>query len=205
MLDVVSTPIALNVLNQAQQGDHDAFAQIQLTLEPQIRRFVRRLTRDSDSVDDIVQDTFIALYRNLGRIDPIEHIRPYAFGIARRRCYDDMRRRGRVSFFSYDEEPDFGDTFVSPILADDAASPDEAAHWLLLSLEVQRAIDRLPEVQRQVLILYCEQDLTYEEIAEIMDAQVGTIKSRMHYAKRALRGLLRPQVLDAIELELNNE
>lgn len=205
MLDVVSTPIALNVLNQAQQGDHDAFAQIQLTLEPQIRRFVRRLTRDSDSVDDIVQDTFIALYRNLGRIDPIEHIRPYAFGIARRRCYDDMRRRGRVSLFSYDEEPDFGDTFVSPILADDAASPDEAAHWLLLSLEVQRAIDRLPEVQRQVLILYCEQDLTYEEIAEIMDAQVGTIKSRMHYAKRALRGLLRPEVLDAIELELNNE
>ncbi|MDI9639750.1 RNA polymerase sigma factor [Geitlerinema splendidum] len=193
------------MLQDAQQGDHDAFADILAALEPQIRRFVRRLTRSSDSVDDIVQDTFIALYRNLDRINPASQLRPYAYGIARRRCYDDMRRKARQKYVTFEDEPDFDAPYFSPIIADDAAAPDETAHWLLLNLEVQRAIDRLPEVQRQVLILLCEQDLTYEEIAEIMGTNVGTIKSRVHYAKRALRGLMRPEILDAIQQELNDD
>jgi RNA polymerase sigma-70 factor (ECF subfamily) len=89
-------------------------------------------------------------------------------------------------------------------LPDDAQPPDEAAHWLLLHLEVQEAIDRLPELHRQALILYAEENLSYSEIAEVMNTSVGTVKSRMHYAKRILRGLLRSETLSALEAEFGS-
>jgi RNA polymerase sigma-70 factor (ECF subfamily) len=60
-------------------------------------------------------------------------------------------------------------------------------------------MERLPELQRQILIMYSEENLSYQEIAEILETNVGTVKSRLHYAKRALRGMLRPATLEAIE------
>src|SRR5262249_17370884 len=86
-------------------------------------------------------------------------------------------------------------------LPDNGLQPDEITDLLLLSLEVRAAIDRLPELQRQALILYSAEDLSYAEIAQIMNPTVGTWKSRIHYAKRSLRGLLKPATLRAIETD----
>ena len=57
--------------------------------------------------------------------------------------------------------------------------PEEVAHWLLLRLEVQAAMNKLPELQRQTLILHAEEGLAYQEIAEAMDTSIGTVKSRL--------------------------
>ncbi|HLU11645.1 MAG TPA: RNA polymerase sigma factor, partial [Oceanobacillus sp.] len=160
------------------------------------RRFVRRLMGSSEAEDDVLQDIFFALYRNLDRIDPIEKLRPYVFGIARRRAYDELRRR-KYDTVSLDEEPEDDEIYL-PIASTDTP-PDEVTHYLLLQLEVQQAMERLPELQRQVLIMYCEENLSYQEIAEILETNVGTVKSRIHYAKRALRGMLRPATLEAID------
>ncbi len=69
----------VTLLRQAQAGDNDAFAEIQSKFELHIHRFVLRLIGQHDDVDDIVQNTFIALYMNLDRIDPIEKLRPFLF------------------------------------------------------------------------------------------------------------------------------
>lgn len=185
-----------NLLQQVQAHDEIAFAELRAQIEPSVRRFVRRLTGGSDAEEDILQDVFIALYRNLDRIDPIEKLRPYVFGIARRRAYDELRRR-RFDTVSLDEEPE-EDDFYLPIASTDTP-PEDVTHWLLLQLEVQQAMERLPEIQRQVLIMYSEENLSYQEIAEILETNVGTVKSRIHYAKRTLRGMLRPAILEAIE------
>ena len=184
------------LLRQVQARDEHAFAELRGQIEPSVRRFVRRLTGGSEAEDDIIQDVFFALFRNLHRIDPIEKLRPYVFGIARRRCYDELRRR-KYDTVSLDEEPEEDETYLA--IASDEVPPDDVTHWLLLQLEVQQAMDRLPELQRQVLIMYSEENLSYQEIAEILDTNVGTVKSRIHYAKRALRGMLRPATLEAIE------
>jgi RNA polymerase sigma-70 factor (ECF subfamily) len=182
--------------------DKEIFGALQEQLEPGVRRFVRRLIGGGDIEDDIVQDVFIALYRNLDRIDPVEKLRPYLYRIARNRCYDELRRQRRFDPLSLDEESDFGGTSLMDTVTDDTTStPDETAHWLMLHVEVKQAIDRLPELQRQVLILYSEENLSYGEIAEVMNTSVGTVKSRLHYAKRSLRGLLRPETLRALEAE----
>jgi RNA polymerase sigma-70 factor (ECF subfamily) len=184
------------LLRQVQARDEQAFAELRAQIEPSVRRFVRRLTNGSEAEDDIVQDVFFALFRNLHRIEPIEKLRPYVFGIARRRCYDELRRH-KYETISLDEEPDDDAPYLA--IASDEAPPDDVTHWLLLQLEVQQAMERLPELQRQVLIMFSEENLSYQEIAEILETNVGTVKSRIHYAKRALRGMLRPATLEALE------
>ncbi len=190
-----------NLLLKVKDGDEEAFQQLQAELEPQIRRFVRRLIGSSYAEDDIIQDTFIALYRNLDRIEPIEKLRPYLYGIARNRCYTELRQTRRYQSVSLDDEPEIEFGEVSVTLADDATPPEEVAHWLMLHLEVQQAMNKLPESQRQVLLMYSEESLSYQEIAEVMDISVGTVKSRIFYAKRALRSLLRLETLKALEME----
>ena len=62
-------------------------------------------------------------------------------------------------------------------------------------------MDRLPELQRQTMILYCEEDLTYAQIAEAMTTDIGTVKSRIYYGRKNLRKLLKPEILEALGIE----
>ncbi len=195
------------LLRLAQEGDEDAFEQLHASLAPALGRFVRRLIGDGQEGEDVVQDTLMALYLNLSRIEPVEKLRPYVFRIARNRCYDILRRGGRYEEISIDEDED--DPFrvrVSFEIADEHSTPpEEAAYWMLLQLEVREAMDSLPELQRQSLILFAEEGMTYAEIAEVMGVNIGTIKSRLFHAKRNLRARLKPETLAAIMDELGED
>jgi RNA polymerase sigma factor (sigma-70 family) len=115
-----------------------------------------------------------------------------------------LRRGGRYDEVSIDEdEDDPMRVRVSFELADERATPpEEVAYWLLLQMEVREAMDSLPELQRQTLILFSEESLTYAEIAEVMGVSIGTIKSRLFHAKKNLRARLKPETLAAILEEL---
>jgi len=100
--------------------------------------------------------------------------------------------------YSLDDEP--ADAYASfETIPDGSQEPEEVAHWLMIQLEVRETIDRLPENQRQALILYAEEGLSYAEIAEAMNTNIGTIKSRLFHAKQNLRRLVRPEVLEALD------
>lgn len=181
---------------QAQAGDIEAFEDLRERLYTPVRRFVRRLIGMHDAEDDIIQDVFIALYYNLHRINSEDSMRPYLFRMVRNRCYDELRRRGRYDVLSLDDEP--VQMWVS-LVKQSASKPEELTHWMLLYLEVQEAMEQLPELQRQALILYSEENLSYAEIAEVMDVNIGTVKSRLYHAKQNLRRLLHPDTLRAVE------
>lgn len=193
----------IELLRLAQDGDYDAFEQLHALLSPGLLRFVTRLCGSAVDADDIVQDTLLSLYLNLDRVDPPEKLRPYVFRIARNRCYDLHRRDGRYESLSLDDEP--VSVRVSFDLADEARHPEDAAYWLLLNLEVREAMDSLPDLQRQTLLLYAEEGMTYNEIAEVMDVNIGTVKSRLFHAKKTLRARLKPETLAAIERDLSDE
>ena len=194
-------PIEQTLLKRAQDGDYDAFDELHLLLEPVIGRFVRRLVGYGQEAEDIVQDTFLSLFTHLDRIEPAKNLRPYLFRIARNRSYDLLRRQGRFEKVSLDDEP-IGVRVSFDLATQQDIPPEEVTHWILLNLEVQEAIDRLPERQRQTLILFAEENLTYAEIAEVIDVSIGTVKSRLFHAKKNLRGLLKPETLDLINEEL---
>jgi RNA polymerase sigma-70 factor, ECF subfamily len=190
------------LLRQTQAGDYDAFEQLYTQLQGPIRRFVRRLIGNAETVDDIVQLTFISLHRNLHRINPVENLRPYLFRIARNHSWDELRKQGRFEPMSLDDEAT--EVKVS-FTSDKQPEPEDTAHWILLHLEVQQAMEYLPEVQRQTLILYSEEEMSYHEIAVAMETNIGTVKSRLFQARKALRRLMRPQTLKALAAELNEE
>lgn len=187
-----------DLLRLAQAGDDRAYAHLLLKLEMPVRRFVRRLMGDHDTEDDIVQDVFIKLYQHIDAVDPGRGVRPYLFRIARNRCYDEMRRWQRRETVSLDDEP--VEAYAS-LHAQPQEQPEEIAHWLLIQLEVREAMDRLPDNQREALILFSEEEMSYAEIADVTDTSIGTVKSRLFHAKKNLRGLLRPETLRAIESE----
>ena len=191
------------LFEEAKAGNRTAFNRLQEILDPSVRRFIRRLVGISEAEDDIVQDAFLALYMNLERLKSREHLRPFLFRVVRNRCYDTLRRQGRFQFVPLDAASE--DSAVDPsFLTDRRKQPDEELHWRLLYSEVQKAIDRLPEIQRQAIILYCEEDLTYAQIAEAMATDIGTIKSRIFYGRRNLRNLLKPEILEALGIEKEN-
>ena len=195
----MSNEVEQQLLIEACNGDMDSYEELQLLLAPPIQRFVARLVNDPYIEDDIVQDVFIKFYQHMHRIDPVSHLRPYIFRIARNRCYDELRRKGRYDEVSLDDEP--VQVRVSFTQAHTQPQPDDITHWLLLHLEVREAIDQLPESQRQALILYSEENMSYAEIAEIMEVSIGTVKSRIYYAKKNLRQYLRPETIDVLEME----
>ena len=198
----MTAPLEQRLLLSARSGDYEAFEHLRSLLDLPVRRFIRRLIGLHDAEDDIVQTVFIALFFNMHKIEPVENLRPYLYRMVRNRCYDELREQGRFDVFSFDEEP----TWLSFTSENGfETQPEEVAHWLLLHLEVKEAIQKLPELQRETLILYAEENLSYAEIALVMESNIGTVKSRLHHAKRTLRQLLRPQTLMALESELQGE
>lgn len=191
------------LLEDAQQGDLDAYEELQHLLQPDIRRYIQRKIYDPYVVDDILQEVFLAFYQNMHRIDPPENLRPYIFRIARNKCYDDLRKVERRDDISLDDEPTR--VRVSFTEANHQPKPDDMTHWMLLHMEVLEAMEQLPDNQRETLMLFSEEQMSYAEIADIMDVSIGTVKSRLYYAKKNLRGYLRPETLDVLNSEFNDE
>ncbi len=184
------------LFSEAKEGDRGAFSRLQLALQPSVLRFAVRLVGRYERELDIVQDAFVSLYMNLDRVSSAEHLRPYLFRIVRNLCYDELRRRGRYRHVSFDDD-DISETVVA-MMADPEDLPDETAQWAQVFAIVQRAMDTLPELQRQALILYAEEGLTYAQAAEAMGCDIGTIKSRIHNGRKNLVALSPSEVLSAI-------
>ncbi len=176
-------------LDQIKNGDDDAFIEFYAYFESDLRRFMLRLIGQHDQADDLIQNTFIAFYRNAERLAP-EMVRPFLFRVLRNQCYDELRRQGRYRNITLSHAPQLINT---------EPSPDEVTHWRMVYADVQSAMNQLPEPQRQVLILYAEHGFSYQEIAETLVVSIGTVKSRLHHAKQGLRRLVDPQIL--IELD----
>ncbi len=188
------------LLQRARTGDRVAFEELRAVLTAPLKQFVRRLIGPFSPIDEILQETFLALYLNLERVDSVQYLRPFLFRVVRNRCYDELRRQGRFQLVSLDGDPELVDDTI-PVVVDQQALPEEMAHWTLLYAEVRQVMDRLPELQRQTLLLYFEADLSYEQIAIAMATNVGTVKSRLHYAKKNLLKLLRPELVQALNIK----
>jgi RNA polymerase sigma-70 factor, ECF subfamily len=188
-----------NLFTRARSGDRKAFDALHERFLPPMQRFVRRLLGQNLAAEDILREAFLALYRNLERIPDVGSLRPFLYRVIRNLCYSELRRAGRFAVVSLDalagQESD-----RTASLPNRDRPLDEQVHWILLCAEVQHAIDRLPEMHRQTMVLYGEEDLTYAQIAEAMATDIGTVKSRLHYARKHLVRILRPETMEALGL-----
>ncbi len=134
------------------------------------------LANDEDA-RDAAQDTLVKVLRNLHRYDPQRKFATWVFGIARNTCIDEYRKRKRRS---WNEPVEVVDTGPTPL---QSASRSQRADRL------ERALDRLTPMYREVLVMYHFEHLKYVEIAEILAIPLGTIMNRIFRARRKLRDI----------------
>jgi RNA polymerase sigma-70 factor (ECF subfamily) len=185
------------LLLRAQRGERAAFDALQGELLPSVERFVCRLIGVREEVQDITREALLALWISIRRMDRPEAMLPFAYRVARNKAYDVLRVQGRFNII--DTLTEAGDATVYHV-PDAAAGPEETTLRLALWREVQAAMERLPELQRQTLILYAEEDFTYQQIAEAMATDLGTVRSRLFHARRNLLRHLRPDIRETLGL-----
>lgn len=158
-----------------QLGERAAFDALIARWHGPLHGYARRLCGDDDGADEIVQDTWLRVLRGIAGLRDPARLRPWLFGIARRAGMDRLRGRYAEPAAEADLDPD--------TLALDAAEPERALDLLLL----QRHIDRLPPPERETLSLHYLQGLSLEEIANVIERPLGTVKSRLFRARALLR------------------
>ena len=175
-------------------GDSTAFARLDALYRPRLIRFVDRMVRDRERAEDLVQETFLRVYRNGSRYDPARKFSTWIYTIAGNLARNDLRRRRRSPFVSWTAYG--GDTRYAIDQADTALDPrprpDEEEVTRSTMELIDRMIARLAPIHRQVFILRELEGRTYEEIAELVSCDLGTVKSRLNRARRAFARLIAP-------------
>lgn len=146
--------------------------------------FALYLTRKPAEADDLVQETYLRAFRFSYRFQPGTHLRAWLFQILRNTFFTFYRIRDRETAVAEDGVPDWD----APMFHD---APDENSLVTETHTDLERAMRRLPEEFRTVLLLAEVEGLPLEEVARVMACPVGTVKSRIFRAKERLRRLLR--------------
>jgi RNA polymerase sigma-70 factor (ECF subfamily) len=145
---------------------------------------------DAESAADAAQDAFLSAFRNL-RSFRGGSFRSWMLRIATNTCYDALRARKRRPSVSLDLETQDEEDSAPLQIADTAESPDDFALRRELAVAIQQGLTTLPDEQRIVLILSDIQGLAYEEIAQITNSNLGTVKSRLSRGRARLREVLK--------------
>lgn len=163
---------------EARTGNHAAWDRLFQRYQLPLFTYVVDLIRDSGSSFDLVQEVFLRAVRHLPSLRDDRRFGSWLFGIAHQLVLAHWRRRGRSPI---------DDTELPETTPDTAEAPDEALLRTDDTAKLLASLDALPEHHRSVLLLHFLEDLSLAEIAEIQGLSIGTVKSRLHYAKRTLR------------------
>ena len=169
-------------VQQARAGDAEAWNVLFKRYQLPLYAYVFELLHGEQASLDAVQETFIAAARHIGSLRDNSKFGSWLFGIAHQKCIQRWRKQSSRPEVSLEEaeaaETDFHE------------SPDDLLIRRENEEEFMHVLNHLPLPQRSALLLFFVEDFSLEQIAEITGASVGTVKSRLHYGKRALRTLL---------------
>ena len=175
---VVETRNDRELVHAAREGDTLAFDNLFYRYRDGIYRLGFAITKDPSAAEEIVVDTFARAHRALARLEPDDSLRPWLYRVAVNLSYNRQPRKG-VSFSSLDDG-------VLDLPAE-IESPNDAAERAERRRAVLECIDGLGAKHKIVVVLHYLNGLNLAEIAEIVEAPVGTVKSRLHYALQRLR------------------
>ena len=167
-------------VSKAKAGDPAAWDTLFKRYQLPLYAYVFELIHDEQSSLDVVQETFISAARYIGGLRDDEKFGSWLFGIAHQKCVQRWRRHSR-------EKDTLQEIAAWPEIED---GPADVIIRQEQEAEFMELLNQLPPPQRSVLLLHFLEDFSIEDISAITGAQPGTVKSRLHYAKRALRKLL---------------
>ncbi|MEQ1507596.1 MAG: sigma-70 family RNA polymerase sigma factor [Myxococcota bacterium] len=179
------------LVRRFKEGDRSAFGEIVRRYKDRVFTLCVRWMGDREIAEDVAQDVFLALFRSLGGFRGDAQLSTWVYRVVINHCKNRRlyrRRRHHESHEPLEGEPtDDGPTRQ---LAHDGPGTDAPLHADEASAVLQAALDQLDEEQRQIIVLREVQDLSYEEIADLLELPRGTVKSRLHRARAELAVVL---------------
>jgi RNA polymerase sigma-70 factor, ECF subfamily len=164
------------LVERARQGDRVAFGELAVTLGDRLHSVAHRILRDRELAGDVTQQALVKIWQELPRLRDADLFAGWSYRILVNTCRDEMRKRRRPSA-------------DLDLLENDAWMPD-ASIPVADRDQLERAFRRLTVDQRSVVILHYYLDYSLAEIAAIVDIPVGTVRSRLHYARQAMRSAI---------------
>jgi len=177
------------LLARVVNGHTDAFDLIVSRYKDRLYNFAFRFVGDSDTAEDIVQETFLRAFRKRREYRAIANFSTWIFTITGNLAKSELRRRKRWRFLSLDWSPE-GDANGME-LPDESHRPDNSTETVLVERSIQQAVQSLPANYRQAVVLRDIEGMSYQEIAEIANCPLGTVKSRVNRGRLKLQQKLR--------------
>ena len=167
------------LVSQLQEGSLEALGLLYDRHQQMVYRTALAITGDREAANDLLQDVFLRLYRFADRIDRQRPLEPWLYRITANLSYTWVKRSHRW----LQPLEDLAEWLASPVKNSPYEQMEKKDEWE----QVQQAVSTLPLAQRVVVVLYYLNDLSLQEVADILDVPLGTVKSRLHYGRRALK------------------
>lgn len=177
-------------------GDPRAFGQLVALYQVRLLNFIYRMIGDRERAEDLVQEAFLRVHRHLDRFDPARKFSTWIYTIASNLAKNELRNRSRspLVLFQYFRQRS-QDTEYRPLDCEDPRGrPDDRYARRQLQELVDKTVGKLPANHREVFVLRELEGKSYEEIAEIMRCNLGTVKSRLNRARLAFADLIAPHL-----------
>jgi RNA polymerase sigma-70 factor (ECF subfamily) len=183
------------LVERVKRGDARAFEMLVVKYQRRIERLIARMVRDPDLVQDIAQETFIRAYRALPGFRGESAFYTWLYRIAvntAKKALVDLKRDPVVAESSLMSGDESDETSRAETVLTDAETPEAVLASKEIAAAVNAAVENLSEDLRQAVTLREIEGLSYEEIAEVMNCPIGTVRSRIFRAREAIAARLRP-------------
>lgn len=178
------------LVKQAQEGNRAALCELIRRYERKTYNLAFRLMGNHADASDAAQEALVRVYTRIDRFRGDAAFSTWLFRVVTNTCLDELRRRGRLNCASLDEPVNTDEGLVPRQGAVDYDTPLDQVQRGEVQEAVQRAISRLPDDYRVVVVLRDLQEYSYQQIAVYLGTSLGTVKSRLHRARQALRVIL---------------
>jgi RNA polymerase sigma-70 factor (ECF subfamily) len=179
-------------LDLCRKGNRNAFDELMRRYEKKVYNFAYRLCGNYDEANDIASESFVRVYNAISNFRGDSAFITWLFRIVNNVYLDEKKRKRNHPTQSLEEYIQLEESSVNIQVEDMSPTPSQLAERKMESELIQSAINKLPDYQRLMIILYHFEERSYEEIAEIMGLPLGTVKSRLNRARLALKDILAP-------------
>ena len=178
------------IIERCQAGDLDSFDYLYNTYAEKVYQLAYRYFNSPDDASDIVQETFIRIYKSISGYRGDAQFSTWVYRIATNLCYDELRRRKKRQEDSFDADIETEKGSIAREIVDDGPSPHEKAESAERIRYLMEKLSFLPKEQRASVILRDIHGYSYQEIAEIQNCSLGTVKSRISRGRCAIKEML---------------
>lgn len=187
------SPDEAEMIRRCKQGDLSAFNELVKRYEKLVYNFAYRLTNNYDDANDIAQEALIRVFTAIKSFRGDASFTTWIYRITTNVFLDERKRARAHPHTSLDEHVELEESSIVRQIEDPSPQPLAQIEEKEVGNILSQAVASLPEYQRTMVVLYHTEQKSYEEIAEIMNLPIGTVKSRLNRARLALKEILSPQ------------